>query len=332
MSVEWMSLPSFVTDLLAKADVNVDEALRRAGVPARPFHEDKLRLNAEQFLAFWTAVEALGAPVDFGLKLAPQVPTDQYDVASVAALHSASFGEAITRLVRYKRLTCPETIETEERDGELRLLFRWGTVDAPQPPLLVDSAFAWILHLVARGLGRPVRPLSLELARRRGNQALLKAHFGCPLKFDAARNLVVFDVSLLQEPFRTHNASMLEIMLPGLESALAARDAQKSLADHVKTVVARRMNGQRPSIGTVASELRVSARTLQRRLEDLGTSYQQLLDEVRSEVARRLLASTDLEAGEIAFLLGYEELNSFARAFHGWEGTTPARWRETTKH
>jgi AraC-like DNA-binding protein len=63
----------------------------------------------------------------------------------------------------------------------------------------------------------------------------------------------------------------------------------------------------------------------------LGTSYQQLLDQVRSEVARRLLASTDLEAGEIAFL-GYEELNSFARAFHGWEGTTPARWREAAKH
>jgi AraC-like DNA-binding protein len=332
MSAEWMSLPSFVTDLLTKSGVRLDEALRRAAVPARPFHDGKLRMSAEQFLAFWIAIESLGAPADFGLTLASKVPTDQHDVASIAALHSASFGEAISRLVRYKRLTCPETIETEERGRELRLRFRWGDGDSPQPPLLIDSAFAWIAQLAGNGLGRTVRPLRIEVSRKRGNQALLKAHFGCPLTVGAARDLIVFDVSLSKEPFRTHNESLLEIMLPGLESALAARDAQKSLMDHVKVVVTRQMSGQRPSIGTVASELRVSPRTLQRRLEDLGTSYQQLLDQVRSEVARRLLASTDLEAGEIAFFLGYEELNSFARAFHGWEGTTPARWREAAKH
>jgi AraC-like DNA-binding protein len=54
-----------------------------------------------------------------------------------------------------------------------------------------------------------------------------------------------------------------------------------------------------------------------------------LLDEVRRDASRRLLANTDLDANEIAFLLGFEELNSFSRAFHGWEGATPIQWRET---
>jgi AraC-like DNA-binding protein len=71
----------------------------------------------------------------------------------------------------------------------------------------------------------------------------------------------------------------------------------------------------------------MSQRTLQRRLRELGTSYQKLLDEVRHRSARRLLADTDLAAGEIAFLLGFEELNSFTRAFTSWEGTTPNQWR-----
>jgi AraC-like DNA-binding protein len=75
----------------------------------------------------------------------------------------------------------------------------------------------------------------------------------------------------------------------------------------------------------------MSPRTFQRRLEGLGTPYQHLLDDVRRENARRLLSSTDLDASEVAFLLGFEEINSFARAFHGWEGTTPTRWRATAR-
>ncbi len=66
---------------------------------------------------------------------------------------------------------------------------------------------------------------------------------------------------------------------------------------------------------------------MQRRLGELGTTYQEVLDGVRRQSARRLLADTDLGTGEVAFLLGFEEVNSFMRAFHAWEGITPARWR-----
>jgi AraC-like DNA-binding protein len=84
-----------------------------------------------------------------------------------------------------------------------------------------------------------------------------------------------------------------------------------------------------PSVLLDRLEVRMSSRTLQRRLEELGTSYQRLLDDVRRDTARRLLVDTDLDAGEVAFFLGFEELNSFTRAFHAWEGVTPSRWRES---
>jgi len=94
-------------------------------------------------------------------------------------------------------------------------------------------------------------------------------------------------------------------------------------------VLNRRMTGERPSVEKIAHDMRMSVRTLQRRLGESGTNYQAVLDEVRRDASRRLLANTDLDASEIAFLLGFEELNSFSRAFHGWEGATPSRWRET---
>jgi AraC-like DNA-binding protein len=71
----------------------------------------------------------------------------------------------------------------------------------------------------------------------------------------------------------------------------------------------------------------MSVRTLQCRLGELGTTYQDVLDSVRHRSARRLLRRTDLSMEEVTFLLGFEEVNSLMRAFQIWEGTTPSRWR-----
>jgi AraC-like DNA-binding protein len=95
----------------------------------------------------------------------------------------------------------------------------------------------------------------------------------------------------------------------------------------VRNALRRIMVGGRPSVEKLAATLRMSARTLQRRLHEERTSYQHLLDDERERTARRLLSDTDLEAGEIAFALGFEELNSFSRAFQTWAGSTPTRWR-----
>jgi AraC-like DNA-binding protein len=99
--------------------------------------------------------------------------------------------------------------------------------------------------------------------------------------------------------------------------------------DGVRRARARRMSGERPSVEKIARELSLSGRTLQRRLGELNLSYQQVLDDVRHHTALRPLRSSDIQMGEVAFLLGFEELNSFTRAFRAWEGTTPSRWRSS---
>jgi AraC-like DNA-binding protein len=115
--------------------------------------------------------------------------------------------------------------------------------------------------------------------------------------------------------------------VPGLELALPQDDPARTLADDVREALGEMIPGDRPAIAKVARSLGMSVRTLQRRLGDLGTTYQDLLDNTRHRSARRLLTNTDLDIVEVAFLLGFEEVNSFVRAFHVWEGTTPARWR-----
>ncbi|WP_437936702.1 helix-turn-helix transcriptional regulator [Sorangium sp. So ce341] len=95
----------------------------------------------------------------------------------------------------------------------------------------------------------------------------------------------------------------------------------------MRAALRRRLTGEPVKIDQIAGDVRLTPRTLQRRLVKSGTSYQALLDEARRDAARRLLAATELGISEIGFLLGFAELNSFTRAFRGWEGTTPLRWR-----
>jgi AraC-like DNA-binding protein len=116
---------------------------------------------------------------------------------------------------------------------------------------------------------------------------------------------------------------------PQLEAELTQQLADKSLYEQVKGILKRLLAGQRPRLEDVARELRVGARTLQRRLLAERLTFQSLIEEARREIAQHYLLESSLELNETAYLLGYEDTNSFIRAFHQWEGTSPGEWRST---
>ena len=95
----------------------------------------------------------------------------------------------------------------------------------------------------------------------------------------------------------------------------------------VKWVLRRLLSGSRPDLRMIGKELGISERTLQRRITEEGTTFRQLLNEIRHELVRQYLDNASVEITEAAFLIGYEDPNSFYRAFGSWEGKTPAEWR-----
>ena len=102
------------------------------------------------------------------------------------------------------------------------------------------------------------------------------------------------------------------------------------MGEQVKHTLKRSLAGKRPTLQQVARELCTSARTLQRRLTDAKVTFQQLVEETRRELAHQYLKHSTIELNEAAFLLGFEDANSFFRAFQVWEGTSPGEWR--TRH
>jgi AraC-like DNA-binding protein len=116
----------------------------------------------------------------------------------------------------------------------------------------------------------------------------------------------------------------------GLEIA-PNRSGSSERSDHSEPRVAWYGFGMGPEIAAVARELGLSDRTLQRRIVDDGTTFRHLLLEARQELAREYLNRPEIDVAEVAYLLGYEDANSFYRAFRTWEGTTPAQLRSALK-
>jgi AraC-like DNA-binding protein len=153
------------------------------------------------------------------------------------------------------------------------------------------------------------------------------AYFGCPIKYRATRDALVLRAADLELPFVTHNDELLQMLVPQLENQLKDGRAKLSTLEQVKWVLKRLLSGCRPDVIMVARELGMSERTLQRRITEEGTTFRQLLNETRHELVREYLRDDSVEITEAAFLVGYEDPNSFYRAFRSWEGKTPAEWR-----
>lgn len=330
-------IPLSKVSRLRMRELGIDEArvLRQAGISPALYRAQRPRFSTRQFFALWQALGEVGEDPALGLRMGEHATVEHAEVILLVALYSANFHEAMVKIARYKRLVCPEEITVEYAGTEAIAHYRWTAAENHAPATLTDAMFSSALDLVRRGTGQgAIAPRHIEFVRRTpddARRAMYTEYFGCPVRFGAPRDLIVWDAATMHEPFRTHNEDLLDLLLPGLEAALRDYAKAQSLTEQVGAVLGRCMRGERPSVETVARQLHMSPRTLQRRLAEEGTSYQQQLDQVRQQTARHLLTSTDLEAGEIAFFLGFEEINSFTRAFHHWEGTTPSRWREAAR-
>lgn len=282
-------------------------------------------VTTDEYFAFWRDIEATDPRPDLGISIGLAV--FGRSPAAIAATQSATVGDAIRTLGRYKRLVCPEDVLLEVRDREAFVRFDWTLATDDVPRLLVDAVFTSHVALLGKATSGKAKPVRIELARKPRHADMLRRHFKCPVVFRARHDRIVFPAATLAIALETRNRAAYESLVPGLEAKLAAR---RSVVGDVRTAIARTISaGARPSIHQIAERLETSTRTLQRKLGKAKTTFAAQLDDVRHVVARRLLEHTELPPIDIAFLLGFEEPNSFVRAFRDWERTTPLRWRST---
>jgi AraC-like DNA-binding protein len=313
---------------LEELGVRASLVLRKAGLPQGFIDQPRVLLNTEELFALWRAVGEVSSNPAIGLQLGTENKTERFHPIGLVALSSENFGLAIDQMARYKRLTCPEEIQQEKDDEEWSIQFRWLLADEVDPAVLNDCCFAWVLSVARHGTGTRLSPLRVEFVQARPHAKAVERHFGCRVICGAPRNAIVFRASDARRPFVTRNAELLAMLAPQFEEELRQENGNENFVERVRIATQQKLTGRRPSIEDVADALHISSRTLQRRLQDEGSSFQRVLEQARHQLARHYLNNSVLELNETAYLLGYEDGNSFVRAFRSWEGVPPARWRE----
>ena len=121
---------------------------------------------------------------------------------------------------------------------------------------------------------------------------------------------------------------MLAVLDRYVADRLARSPSVSKPVDRVRTALLDELRAGEPTAAGVATRLKVSVRSLNRILSDEGTTYRELIDQVRQELVSHYLGDRRVSIGETAFLLGFSELSAFYRAFHRWTGQTPAEFRQ----
>ncbi|MEI2395321.1 AraC family transcriptional regulator [Paenibacillus phytohabitans] len=285
-------------------------------------------VTTAQYFAIWQAYSELTGDTAEGIiKLAAAFETTQYPPAVLATYHARDYRDALKRMARYKQLCPPESLRITEENGHCTVELEWLNTEASGPPVLAGITLAFLLELGRKGTGRPLKAQSVEFTQSMGDERVLEAYFGCAIQAGGQCNRLTLHRSDLDLPFVSYNEELLEILTPALDRSLVELHDNRSITGRVKMVIKHTLAGGCPGIQAAAKQLKMSGRTLQRRLTDENTTFKQLLTEARHEQAREYLADPSLDIKEVAYLLGYEDQNSFYRAFRLWEGDTPSKWR-----
>ncbi|WP_188553390.1 AraC family transcriptional regulator [Edaphobacter dinghuensis] len=317
---------------LEEEGVQVSAVLRRAGLPQNLFDQTRILVSTEEMFALWQAIRQVSNDPAIGLKLGTETKTERFHPMGIAALSTENFGAAVQHMARYKKLSAPEEILYRTEGGEWTIQFSWTLAVEAEPQTLIEHCFAWVLTIARHGSGTRISPLRVEFVQPRSHLKLLERHFGCSVIDGQPRNAMVFRESDAALPFVTRNIELLDMLAPQFEQDLEQYTSDEdSFLELVRNTIQQKLTGHRPTIEGVSSDLHISSRTLQRRLQELGSSFQQILDEARHQMARYYLRNSALELNEAAYLLGYEDANSFTRAFRGWEGVPPGLWREAQR-
>ncbi len=319
---------SLLARRLTEHRVSVRAVMRHAGLPANFLQQERIYVTTSQLFALWAAIGEVSGDPEIGLKLGAEPRFERYDPNQIAAVCSRNFRDALQRIARCKILTCPEEIRVESRGDETTVEFAFLNDEGSEPEVLVDVCLSWVLAIAQRSTDGLIKPLRLELARPVRHRESLENRFGCRVRLTAKRNAIIFRTRDLDRPFTTYNEELLKVLGAHLDSEISARQLASPVPEQVKLTLKRSLAGRRPSRQNVARELNLSVRTLQRRLNEARVTFQQLVQDTRRELARKYLNDRTVELSEVAFLLGYDDANSFFRAFHEWEGTPPGEWRE----
>ena len=311
--------------------LDVAPALAAAGICAEALRDNGKRVRGETHEQLLAQLLRLSGDPLFGLRSARFVQPGSWSVLGYIAMNCATLGEAMSRIVPYEKLVGDMGVSRLESAAEhVRLIWSCRHQDADIRRHMVENVLAsWLLYArwIADAEHSPhevwfehARPLEAPLAE-------YQAVFGCEVHFQQACNALIVPQEYLQVPLRQADANLLCTLEQHALTLMAGLNDDEPLPQRVKNALRLLLKDGLPRKERVAEKFHMTVRTLQRHLQLAGSSYQQILDELRQELAEHYLLRSDLTIQDIASYLGFTESRSFHRSFKSWTGQTPGEYR-----
>jgi AraC-like DNA-binding protein len=307
--------------------------LAKAGLSEKDVRDVNGRTSIFGLNRLWqSAIERTEDPF-LGLRIGLTVPVERFGLAAQAARQSESVRTALERFARYVPLIngllrC--RIDVSQERARLALWFLWDALALERHA--IDITFAataqWLGTFVP---GFALRELHLRHAMEEGTRRYVEV-FGIEPRLGAETNALVFDAHVLDAPIDASAPDAAPFLERFAEIELQRLPALGSLPERVTQILEREIgSGRRAELADVATELRMSARQLQRKLSEASTSFSALQDDARKTLAPSMLAADGANVEQVAFSLGFADPTAFIRAFKRWFGVTPGTFQRTRR-
>lgn len=316
--------------LLKDLGLSAQDLLRHARLPLDLLNRKAPALTTAEYFRLWEGMTKLFDDPAFPLRLGQAFSVEAFSPPIFACFCSADLNVALTRLSRYKPLIGPLTLDVVRTDRETSVTLGGLPKDRPLPTSLAATELVFLVHMARLATRDRIGPTAVQLTRPLPEADKYAAFFETKVSQGPVDGLV-FSAEDASKPFLTANDAMWSVFEPELKTRMADLGLEAGFRDRVRACLMECLASGDCSMASVAKRLAVSTRTLQRRLGDEGTSFQRELTGLREELARHYLTTSHYSSGEISFLLGYDDPNSFIRAFHAWTGLTPERARAQSR-
>lgn len=320
----------------AAAAMGVDprELQRLTGFDAASAEDPDARIPLAQEESLWDEAARLSGDEDFGLHAAERLKPGAFDVLDYAVRTAPTLRQALERLARYNRLEHDAAVFTlHDRGLHTRVEHGFGGLGGPCRHA-AEFTLASHLTIGSQITGTRLFPTAVDF--RHARPASTTEHvrlFGVEPRFSCEVNALEWESSVLERSVTSADPGLSRVIERQAQAMLAARpEPMTSYTERVRQLLttALAQGGGEATLKSLASRLKMSERSLQRRLTDEGVTFDEVLDGLRRELSLRYLADPKLAISEVAYLLGYSEPSPFHRAFRRWTGTTPSEARRGT--
>ena len=331
-----LSIASINLILFAARQLGADsDALARSvGISPDQLRDPDGRVLIRQVQALWREVVAATGDPNIALKLGEIVNPVSIGVLAYVMMHSPTLGRAFDKLCQYQDIVCEgirttgQLVSAAELGNQFMLSLHITSPDIIYPQYALNSELSIYLSAMRALTGHQIVAREIRFAYPRPVDTREHERVFAParLTFDAPATTMVLDAALLDLPVINANPS-LSILFEKHATDILNKLKAPSLSTRVKSEIITMMKGEEPTLAAIADRLAMGVRTLQLHLKEEGTSYQQLLDDIRKELAVSHLREPNLSTTDIAYLLGFAEPSVFFRSFKKWTGQTPGAYR-----